>query len=211
MKYNNYISSFRSYILWVLQDVARNQKKAGRRNSWWWRRKPAMRTALLSRHQKNCDNEWFSYSRECNTFGSSLTCSGVAEETDSCSENPCPVWTEWSEWTACSVTCGGGRRNKEWAASWHSALNWTNILHFGYIAYPIHGPHFCPAKINLISNWTIITELDTLWEWYWMLDTLWRRESVFSPTVETESQTRSVQAMLEWRKAAMKINAQVRN
>ena len=29
-----------------------------------------------------------------------------------CNSNVCPVWTEWSEWTACSVTCGGGKRSK---------------------------------------------------------------------------------------------------
>ena len=29
-----------------------------------------------------------------------------------CNSNSCPVWTEWSEWTVCSVTCGGGKRSK---------------------------------------------------------------------------------------------------
>lgn len=29
-----------------------------------------------------------------------------------CNSNVCPVWTEWSEWTVCSVTCGGGKRTK---------------------------------------------------------------------------------------------------
>ena len=29
-----------------------------------------------------------------------------------CNSNSCPVWTEWSGWTVCSVTCGGGKRQK---------------------------------------------------------------------------------------------------
>ncbi len=35
-------------------------------------------------------------------------CSGDGEETESCNEEDCPYWTEWSEWTACSKTCGSG-------------------------------------------------------------------------------------------------------
>ena len=32
--------------------------------------------------------------------------------TQECNSNSCPVWTEWSDWTICSVTCGGGKRQK---------------------------------------------------------------------------------------------------
>ena len=26
--------------------------------------------------------------------------------------HPCPMWTDWSEWSTCSVSCGQGRRNR---------------------------------------------------------------------------------------------------
>jgi hypothetical protein len=30
-----------------------------------------------------------------------------------CNQNPCPAWNEWSQWSACTLTCGGGKRIKE--------------------------------------------------------------------------------------------------
>ena len=35
-------------------------------------------------------------------------CEGKSIETEECSTNVCPKWTEWTDWTQCSATCGGG-------------------------------------------------------------------------------------------------------
>ena len=34
-------------------------------------------------------------------------------EREICNPQKCPVYTEWSEWTQCSKTCGGGKQSRE--------------------------------------------------------------------------------------------------
>ena len=44
---------------------------------------------------------------------SNLICEGASQETRKCHTNTCPEWTEWSSWTPCSLTCGGGTKSRE--------------------------------------------------------------------------------------------------
>ena len=39
-------------------------------------------------------------------------CEGSDKISEPCNENPCPFVTQWSEWSACSRSCGGGTRSK---------------------------------------------------------------------------------------------------
>ena len=34
-------------------------------------------------------------------------------EREICNPQKCPIYTEWSEWSKCSVSCGGGKQSKE--------------------------------------------------------------------------------------------------
>ena len=40
-------------------------------------------------------------------------CPGEESETRDCSQQNCPVFNEWSEWSACTKTCGGGQRTAQ--------------------------------------------------------------------------------------------------
>ena len=39
-------------------------------------------------------------------------CPGPNKISEECNEDPCPFLTEWSDWSDCSQTCGGGTRSK---------------------------------------------------------------------------------------------------
>ncbi len=41
-----------------------------------------------------------------------LLCPGDREEVADCNGNACPLPSEWSDWSQCSKSCGGGTRNK---------------------------------------------------------------------------------------------------
>ena len=53
--------------------------------------------------------------RNCTDFECGGYCDGPESETQLCNTDCCPVngsWTEWEEWTDCSVVCGGGTQNR---------------------------------------------------------------------------------------------------
>ena len=39
-------------------------------------------------------------------------CCGEPELTEECNTDSCPMWTDWSPWSQCSTSCGGGRRQR---------------------------------------------------------------------------------------------------
>ncbi len=41
-----------------------------------------------------------------------LFCDGDSKEARTCNGDACPVWTDWTEWTPCSASCGGGKKVK---------------------------------------------------------------------------------------------------
>ena len=56
---------------------------------------------------------------ELDTDGNSLKrgkydnpCKQPLSEIETCNDKKCPVFTEWSIWSSCSETCGGGFRKK---------------------------------------------------------------------------------------------------
>ena len=40
-------------------------------------------------------------------------CKAPLKETQKCNTDKCPVFTQWSDWTTCSKTCGNGNQQRE--------------------------------------------------------------------------------------------------
>ena len=40
-------------------------------------------------------------------------CKAPLKETEKCNTDKCPVFTQWSDWSTCSKTCGNGNQQRE--------------------------------------------------------------------------------------------------
>ena len=65
---------------------------------------------------KTCGSGERKRMRECNGDSSSRDknnpCKSILHEREICNPTKCPVYTEWTEWSSCSVTCGGGNQER---------------------------------------------------------------------------------------------------
>uniref|UniRef100_UPI00193A61B8 uncharacterized protein LOC120335429 n=1 Tax=Styela clava TaxID=7725 RepID=UPI00193A61B8 len=50
--------------------------------------------------------------RVCINSGDRITCDGIASQTEDCNEKACPSFSNWSSWSSCSESCGGGIRRQ---------------------------------------------------------------------------------------------------
>merc|ERR1712136_438814 len=66
-----------------------------------------------SKCSKSCGGGEKIYSRECETYGVDIECSGINNITTKCNNHDCEGWSEWMEWGACSHSCGTGTQIRE--------------------------------------------------------------------------------------------------
>uniref|UniRef100_A0A914EJT5 Uncharacterized protein n=1 Tax=Acrobeloides nanus TaxID=290746 RepID=A0A914EJT5_9BILA len=55
-----------------------------------------------------CGGGLQSRQRTCNTQCGACSCVGPSSQQQTCNTQACCGWTQWCEWSACSVTCGSG-------------------------------------------------------------------------------------------------------
>nr|XP_026693724.1 SCO-spondin isoform X1 [Ciona intestinalis] len=75
-------------------------------------------------------------------------CHGEASGTSLCEEQRCPVWSGWSSWSDCPVTCGGGTSHRS-RECLHDEGNYG--CPGNYTSAKMCNKHICPLKVDECS------------------------------------------------------------
>ncbi|KAL4223846.1 hypothetical protein ACF0H5_017311 [Mactra antiquata] len=83
-------------------------------------------------------------------------CVGSSKDTQACNSNKCPVdgvWTAWTTWTQCSVTCGGGTHTRTRSCSYPDGVPHGNTCNGLSKATQTCNTNKCPVD-GVWSHWT---------------------------------------------------------
>ncbi|XP_047464832.1 thrombospondin-2-like isoform X2 [Mugil cephalus] len=82
-------------------------------------------------------------------------CAGSARETQPCNNTLCPIaggWTAWSEWSACSESCGGGLISRQRECTNPAPQNGGRMCVGDAVDYEACNKQPCPIDMCLLSN-----------------------------------------------------------
>uniref|UniRef100_A0A4W3JF97 Semaphorin-2A n=1 Tax=Callorhinchus milii TaxID=7868 RepID=A0A4W3JF97_CALMI len=146
----------------LVDDLVRFGRQSGHRVSGTW--SSWLQWTSCSRE---CERGFRSRKRTCTSSEprtGGLPCQGANSEYQECNHQPCPVkgmWSCWSPWSLCSVSCSGGHYQRTRTCTSPAPTNGGDICIGLHTEEALCNTHSCEAGWSEWSKWTVCGEEGT--------------------------------------------------